>query len=159
MFTLSASHRAALLFSHHFHPGVPTSYSTVLHCPGSHSSNCVKFMQSVFVCMKICIHAPAWSCKRLHHIHLPCLYLHASLCAMHGTWIAYLGSISSCKNLQRLIYNYFFSTCSSYRRWYHHSFFYLLSLTLTLSSVDGLMWGCDEVGAVAYTQPLICRKV
>lgn len=38
---------ATLLFSLHSNTGVTTSYSTVLHCPGAHSSNCVKFVKLV----------------------------------------------------------------------------------------------------------------
>lgn len=109
VFTHSASHRAALLFSHDFQPGVPTSYSTVLHCPGAHSSNCVKFVQRVFACTQVCMCVPLWSCKRLFCICSPYLCVHASLCTTHQTWIA---SKRWFKRLQRLILNYYFDTCS-----------------------------------------------
>lgn len=79
VFTHSAKHRAALLFSHHFQPGVPTSYSTVLHCPGAHSLNCVKFVQRVFVRTQVCV----WSCKRRFCICSPYLCVRVSLCTTH----------------------------------------------------------------------------
>ena len=78
MFTHSASHRAALLFSHHFQTGVPTSYSTVLRWPGAHSLNCVKFAQRVF-CVQAGMHVCAvWSCRRILCICSPYYFLHSA---------------------------------------------------------------------------------
>lgn len=113
MFTHPASHRAALLFSHHFHTAVPTSYSTVLHCPGAHSSNCVKFMHHGSACTLVRMCVPVWSCKRLFCIRLPYLCVHASLCnAPNMNKLHLRDQKSSCKRLQRLFLNDYFYTCS-----------------------------------------------
>lgn len=100
MFTHCASRRPALLFSHHFQTGVPTSYSTVLHWPGAHSSNCVKFAQHVFVCKRLLMCVTVWPCKRIFCICSSYLCVHLCFCTKHKLYLQYT---IICRRLQRLI--------------------------------------------------------